>query len=72
MAKFILKWKEDVVQYWELEVEAKTSQEVEDMFYEGNHITGDERLDETFFLEADFLQVVKVDETNKKITLDIK
>lgn len=65
MAKFILRWQEEVVQFWELEVEAKNKKEAENIYHDGDHITGDEYLDETLFLESSFTEVVKATKVKK-------
>ena len=53
MPKFKLKWSESVIQYWEKEVEADSIEEAENLYHNGEHITGDEELVETTFLESE-------------------
>lgn len=53
MAKFKLKWSESVIQYWEKEVEAESIEEAENLYHNGEHITGDEEIVETTFLESE-------------------
>ena len=57
MPKFKLKWREEVIQYWEVEVEAENEEEAEQIFYDGNHLTvadGNETVTDTDWLESSF------------------
>ena len=62
MAKFKLKWKETTIQYWETTVEANTAEEVEQLYYDGNHITGDEEMVDEDFLDSEFDEVEEIKE----------
>lgn len=58
--KFRIVWKEEVSQEWYLDVEAENEEEAENIFHNGNHITGDEVLDDTDFIDSEFLRVENI------------
>jgi len=60
MAKFILKWTEEVIESWELEVEAESKEAAEAMFYAGENITGDEVLVSSDFIDRELREVEEV------------
>ena len=65
MTKFRIYWREEVVQNWYLDVEAKNVEEAENVFHEGNHITGDEVLEDTDYIESEFEGVEKLKEEDE-------
>ena len=62
MPKFKIKWQEEIVQYWEVEVEADNKEDAENIYYNGEHLTGDEVLDESSFIQSDFIEVEEIKE----------
>ncbi len=59
MPKFTIVWKEYVTQEWYLEVEAENEEEAEKIYKNGDHVTGDEILNDTDFINSEFVRVEK-------------
>ena len=55
--KYRLRWKQQMVEYWYLDVEADSPEDAEAIFDNCDHITGDEVLESSDFIESDFLEV---------------
>jgi hypothetical protein len=62
MAKFRVHWQEEVIQYWYIDVEAKDEEEAENVYHNGEHVCGDEVLDDTDFIDSDFNYVEQLKE----------
>ena len=60
MAKFIIKWVEDVRESWETEVEAESLEAAEELFYNGDIFDGSEKLVSSDFIDKELETVEEV------------
>lgn len=60
--KFKIRWREEVVQNWELEVEVEDAEAAKAIFEEGNHITGEEEMIDEDWIDSEFIEVEKMEE----------
>lgn len=58
--KVRITWTEEVTQEWYLDVEVDSLEDAENIFHNGNHITGDEVLDDTCFIDSELNGVEEI------------